>query len=268
MKTFEEQLELVAKLNVIDDVFFHKMMEDIEVAEEVLRLILEKPKLKVIECHTQKFLRNIGAHSVVLDFVCREEDGSIIHVEVQKENQDNYQKRIRFNISNIDTYYTEKGIKYKDMPDVYAVFISRFDIFNEGRTIYHVSRVLDETGSRVDNGIHEMYVNTSVDDGSDIAELMQYFKKSVGEHKKFMKLCNRVKYFKKSQEGVTDMCDVVEEYAEKKAKAREKEAYIQTAENLLRNGASIELIAKSMPSLTYEDVVNLSQQIFGKRSLS
>jgi hypothetical protein len=79
-----------------------------------------------------------------------------------------------------------------------------------------------------------------------------------------MKLCNRVKYFKKSQEGVTDMCDVVEEYAEK----AKREAYIQTAENLLKNGFSIEVIANVIPSLTYEDVVNLSQQILGKRSLS
>jgi hypothetical protein len=45
----------------------------------------------------------------------------------------------------------------------------------------------------VDNGIHEIYVNTAINDGSDIAELMQYFKKSVGEHENFMKLCKRVK---------------------------------------------------------------------------
>jgi hypothetical protein len=263
MSTYEEQVEVVAKLNVIDDVFFHKLMDDKEVAEEVLRILLEKPRLKVIECRTQKYLRNIGAHSVILDFVCRDEDDSVIHVEVQKKDQDNYQKRMRFNISNIDTYYTEKGIKYDEMPDVYAVFISQFDIFNEGRTVYHVGRIIDETGSRVDNGIHEVYVNTSIDDGSDIAELMQYFKKSIGEHNKFMKLCNRVKFFKEAQEGVTWMCKELEEYTNKRTNEKVRETNIQTAENLLKNGASIELVANSIPSLTHDDVVRISQQISG-----
>jgi hypothetical protein len=48
MKTYEEQKALVSKLNVMDDIFFQKMAEDMEVAEEILRIILEKPKLKVI----------------------------------------------------------------------------------------------------------------------------------------------------------------------------------------------------------------------------
>ena len=43
MKTYEEQKSFVAKLNVIDDVFFHKMAED----KEILRILLSKPNLKV-----------------------------------------------------------------------------------------------------------------------------------------------------------------------------------------------------------------------------
>jgi hypothetical protein len=144
------------------------MVEDIEVAEEVLRIILQKPGLKVIKCEVQRFLRNTGAHSVVLDLLCEDENHSMIHVEVQKRDDDDHQKRVRFNISNIDTVFTEKGIKY---------------------------------------------------------ELMQYFKKSVGEHENFMKLCKRVKYFKESQEGVASMCQVLEEYAAEKVKAKD----IQTA---------------------------------------
>jgi hypothetical protein len=86
MNTYEEQKAIIAKFNVIDDVFFQKMVEDIGVAEEIIRIILQKPKLNVIKCETQRFLRNIGAHSVVLDLVCEDEDHSIIHVEVQKKD--------------------------------------------------------------------------------------------------------------------------------------------------------------------------------------
>jgi hypothetical protein len=140
---------------------------------------------------------------------------------------------------------------------VYAIFISKFDIFNEQRTIYHVNRVIEETGSIVDNGVHEIYVNTAINDGSDIAELMQYFKKSFGEHDNFMKLCKRVKYFKESQEGVASMCQVMEDYAAEKVKAKD----IQTATNFLRNGVSVSLVANSIENLTLEEVEELSRKI-------
>lgn len=232
MQTYEEQKAFVSKLNVIDDVFFQKMAEDREVAEEILRIILEKPKLRVIDSKVQRFLRNISAHSVVLDLICEDENHSIINCEVQKED-------------------------YKELPDVYIIFISKFDTFHENRTIYHIDRVINETGTVVENGTHEIYVNTAIDDKSDIAELMQYFKKSVGQNPKFPKTCRRVDYFKKTREGASIMCKLVEDYAAEKL----RQAEIQTASNFLRNGVSVDIVAKSIPSLTREFIVELSKKI-------
>jgi hypothetical protein len=113
----------------------------------------------------------------------------------------------------------------------------------------------------VDNGVHEIYVNTAIDDGSDISELMQYFKKSIGEHENFMKLCNRVKYFKESQEGVTSMCQVMEDYAKEVSDEKLKANDIQMATNLLRNGVSVNIIANSIPTLTKEDIEEISHKI-------
>ena len=199
MQTYEEQKAFVSKLNVIDDVFFQKTAEDNEVAEEMLRIILKKPKLKVIDSKVQRFLRNTGAHSVVLDLICEDEN----------------------------------------------------------RTIYHIDRVIKETGTIVENGTHEIYVNTAVDDKSEIAELMQYFKKSVGQNPKFPKTCSRVDYFKKTKEGASIMCKLVEDYAAEKL----RQAEIQTASNFLKNGVSVDIVAKSIPSLTREFIVELSKKI-------
>lgn len=106
------------------------------------------------------------------------------------------------------------------------------------------------------------YANTAIDDKSDIAELMQYFKKSVGEHQNFQKLCNRVKYFKETRKGVSDMCRLVEDYAAEKI----KQADIQTATNLIKNGVSVDIIAKSIPSLTYEFIAELSRKLLQSSS--
>lgn len=176
MQTSTEQQALIKQLNVIDDVFFHKITEDKAVCEEILRIILQKPKLKVIDAQAQRFLRNIGAHSVILDLLCEDEDGARINVEMQKTDDDDHVKRVRFNSSNIDTTFTEKGLDYKDFPDIYVIFISKFDMFQEGKTIYHLETIIKETGTSVDDGIHRIFVNCAVNDGSDIAELMQYFK--------------------------------------------------------------------------------------------
>lgn len=40
----------------------------------------------------------------------------------------------------------------------------------EGKTIYHIDRVLQETGDVADNGFYKIYVNMEIDDNSDIAE--------------------------------------------------------------------------------------------------
>lgn len=55
------------------------------------------------------------------------------------------------------------------------VYISQFDIFKQGRTIYHVDKVIRETGTVVDDGLKEVFVNTAVNDGSTISELMSCF---------------------------------------------------------------------------------------------
>lgn len=261
MQTSREQQEFIQSLNIIDNVFFQKIAEDGEVCEEILQVILQKPGLKVVEAQTQRFLRNIGAHSVILDLICQDEDGSYINVEVQKSDDDDHVKRVRFNVSNIDTTFTEKGIDYRELPDVYAVFLSRFDVFKEGKTIYHLGMSIQETGTPVSDGIHRIFANCAVDDGSDIAELMQYFKNTAGENRKFPKLSNRVKYFKESQKGANAMTQTFEEYMQKTITERMTEHDREMAKNFLQNGVSVELVRKSIPTLSPDDIEKLNEQL-------
>ena len=67
------------------------------------------------------------------------------------------------------------GAKFRDIPDVISVFISKFDVFKQGKAIYHVERIIKETGQTVYNGTQEIYINAEVDDASDIARLMKVF---------------------------------------------------------------------------------------------
>lgn len=208
----------VEALKPIDDEFFHKLAEDAEFCEEILQVILKMPGLQVIRAVPQKSLRNINGRSVVVDVLCKDSDGNYYNIEVQKRNDDDHQRRIRYNSSSIDTYVSEKGIKFKEIPDVYAVFISNFDYFRGRKTIYHIDRVVRETGDIVDNGFHEIYVNAEIDDGTDIAALMKILKNNQLENdERFPRVCRRIRYFKEGK-GDSDMSEVVEEYAKEYAR--------------------------------------------------
>ena len=57
-------------------------------------------------------------------------------------------------------------------------------------------------------------MNTAIDDGSDIAKLMQYFKNSTGIHPLFEKLSSQVYHYKEIPEGGNHMASVFDEVRE------------------------------------------------------
>ena len=220
----KETYEIVDKLRPIDDVFFTKLAEDREFCQEILQVILEMPELEVVEVFPQKQLRNVKGRSVIVDVLCKDAKERYFNIEVQKEDDDDHQRRVRYNGSNIETYITEKGISFEEMPDVYVVFISQFDYFKQGKTIYHIDRIIRETQQVVDNGYYEVYVNTKVDDGSDIAGLMKLFQSDrVENDKRFPATCKAISGHKEGK-GRDKMCSIVEEYASKKAEEARREA--------------------------------------------
>ena len=292
VKALDEKNTFIARLNVMDDPFFQKIAENPAVCEEILRILLQKPKLKIIQTNTQLFLRNLSAHSVILDALCTDETGAFFNIEIQKDDKkgksakaQEYQKRVRFHLSNMDTMLVEKGTPYRQLPDLYAVFISEIDPFQQDCTIYHVRRSLQETDTTIENGVHEIYANTAVNDGTDIAQLLQYFKHTTDTNAKarFPKLVKQVKFLKETPEGVLIMGNVFDEYAELKVKEAEKEFQKKikatkkaarktteqalqekekaTAINFLKEGVSVETIAKALPSLSIEFIKQLKQQL-------
>ena len=72
-----------------------------------------------------------------------------------------------------------------DMLYQYVVYISEFDFLKGGLTTYHVDKVIRENGVAIDDGLHEIYVNTVVDDGTDIADLINCFVKKEFNNPKF-----------------------------------------------------------------------------------
>lgn len=106
--------------------------------------------------------------------------------------------------------------------------------------MYHIERILRETGKIVYNGANEIYVNTEIDDGSDIAELMKIFKSpAIPDNSKFPRVCSGIRNLKEGK-GRYEMCTLVEEYAEQKVKEyaeqRARETEKRLAKRMLTDG--------------------------------
>lgn len=266
-KDLERRKEIILAMNVIDDDFFVKIAEDVGAMQEILEALLPEEIVRLCWTKAQVHLRNCGTRSVTLDALCKTENEMMYGVEMEKSNKDDHQRRVRYNSSNIDTAYTEKGVHFKDIPELCMIYISKTDFLKKGYAVYHVERVIKENGDVVDNGMREVYVNAKIDDGSKTAQLMKYMKDTQGEHPLFPRLSARVKYLKEEQEGVKEMCEAVEKYAmekaQKAAQAAAKKAAKEHAVSLFENGVSFEVVLRSITQLTRKEL----EQIYRKTAV-
>ena len=93
------------------------------------------------------------------------------------------------------------------------VHISKFDMYKSGKALYHVDRIIRENGKMVDNGFSELYVNAEVQDDSDVAKLMEIFTRhDAYDDEMFPITSKRKRLFKTTEEGVNEMCEVIEKY--------------------------------------------------------
>lgn len=224
--TTEQKIANIQKLRPIDDIFFEVLARNPRVCEEMLRTILEDKELVVESVITQMSERNLYGRSVRLDALCTLGNGTRCNIEVQRSDNDDHLRRVRYNASSITVKESNTGDNFSEITELYVVYISEFDIFNDGLTTYHIDKVIRENGKVVDDGLHEIFVNTAVYDNTDIADLMQCFKSTEVNSLKFPRLSEEVTNLKTTEGGVRSMCKIMEDmFAEEKAKMEaEKEA--------------------------------------------
>ena len=144
---------------------------------------------------------------------------------MQRSDNDDHQRRVRYNAACLTTNSTDTGTKFREIPDVIIIYISSFDPFSAGHTTYHVDRILRETGAVVYNGMNEIYVNTVGRDEDDTTRLMEIFvQDQVYNEEKFPYLSKRKRFFKNNEEGVFRMSSVMEKYFKEELIEARKEA--------------------------------------------
>ena len=167
----------------------------------------------------------------MLDALVQDAEGSIIEVEVQKPDNDYHPKRVRYIQAAIDWSLLEKGKKYEELPELYLIFMSRFDVFKKGMIKYEIDRVIRGTDDIADNGIREIYFSTNLKDNSQLGELMQYMNNSSADDMRFGALSEAVKFRKRTKEGVESMSEAVRKYAAEQSMIAVIKSKIATIKN-------------------------------------
>lgn len=259
----QKDLQRIQSLRLMDDDFMNKVFEDKACAEFLLQIILERTDLTVQKVHGQHSLKNLQGRSVRLDILATDEAGRVYNIEVQRSDKGAGSKRARYNSSLIDANVTEPGDNYEKLSETYVIFITEHDVLKAGQPIYHIDRIIQETGTSFGDGSHILYVNAQIKDNTALGQLMHDFDCTRAEEMHYPILANRVRYFKEDQEGVATMSRIFEEIkreaAQEAARKTAREKAVQVARRMLMMGKYSYEEISAISDLTMDEVKALDE---------
>lgn len=208
----QEDLQRLKGFRLLDDDFLTKCFEgNTECIELVLRIVLDRSDLDVLDVRTQVFVENLLNRSVRLDILAIDSAGRSFNIEIQRADKGAGRKRARYNSSMMDANLLEKGENFDNLPETYVIFITENDVMGRGKALYQIERCILETSEMFEDGSHILYVNGAYRDESPIGKLMHDFSCTNPDDMYYGVLADRVKFFKESKEGIAVMCKAMED---------------------------------------------------------
>lgn len=255
-KKHQADLKRIQGFRLLDDDFMSKVFEDKDCAEFLLQIILKRSDLKVKKVQGQYDVKNLQGRSVRLDILAVDNNNEVYNIEVQRSNKGAGAKRARYNSSLIDANVTEPGDEYEALNETYVIFITENDTLKAGLPIYHVDRVIRETGELFEDESHIIYVNSQMKDDTELGKLMHDFSCTKPQDMYYKILADRVRYFKEDEKGVLTMCREMENMRRETA----HEKAVEIAKKMLLSGKLTTEDIADFSGLTVEEVKALSEQ--------
>ena len=257
----QRDLQRLRGLRLMDDDFMSKCFENnIECMELVLHIVLGRDDLKVEKVETQHLVKNLQGRSIILDIYATDHTGKRYNIEIQRADRGAGAKRARYHSSLMDANITEPGDRLENLSETYVIFITERDVMGDALPIYHINRMVEETGKKFQDEAHIIYVNGAYRDKSPLGILMHDFSCTDPDDITYEVLAERVRYFKEDEEGVAAMCKAMEDMRTEAAlEARLDERKDVACRLLKMGGMSLDKIAE-ISKLSIEEVRMLDAQ--------
>ncbi len=244
MDAIRQGAENMRQLNLLSDTFASVALQDTGACQYVVRKILGRADIRIIDVKSQYRLLNLTAKDAILDAFAQDSTGRLVNIEIQRRDTKDHARRTRYYGSMIDKSVLDKGTKHNEFPDVYIIYISETDLWHGGETVYPVNKILGKSAIPYDDGKHVIFVNAAVDDGSEVAKMMQYFKTADPDDMSQGELSERVHYLKTEKGGYKEMCEAAEKIYEQGIEQGEMQKAKNMTISMHKDGMAEDLIAK------------------------
>lgn len=194
-----------------------------ECVEYVLNAIIAEDHLTVRQVSVQERITNLWGRDVILDIYATDSNFRGYNIEIQKDSRGLSEKRARYHSSLIDANTAISGSEFESLLETYVIFISEFDVLGAGKAVYHINRIVEETGKAFKDDAHIIYVNAQIKDDTELGKVMHDFFCINPEDMKCEILAKQAWHYKRTQEGMKIMSDYIESQVEERMAGKEQE---------------------------------------------
>lgn len=252
--------KLIAEMRLFDDSLMTLVFDKNTPATElILNILLKRDDLRVLEVAVQREYKSSvpKGRSITLDIHAVDANNREYDIEVQRADAGADVHRARFHSSMVDSKMLKAGQEFKEIKDTYVIFIAENDVMGAGLPLYHIERMIQETGAEFGDGSHILYVNGSYKNDQDpVGRLMHDFRCVSSVDMFYPLLAEQVRHFKETEGGRKIMSKNVEDWAMGKVLEKQKES---ARRMIARGKLTLEEIAEDteLPLEVVEELANL-----------
>ena len=175
-------------LNLMDRFLFSELIESAEAYKIILEIILEREiSFKGEPIAENEKRKELLGKIARLDVCAIGDDDRVYNAEVQKENENNMHKRMRYYGALMTSKLLPEGtIDYNRLSDLCMIVIAGFDMGGEGKYRYTVRRMYEGYPDKeVYDGEVILYLNTKGKDtagvSNELIAMLEYFEETTDD---------------------------------------------------------------------------------------
>ena len=175
-------------LNLMDRFLFSELIESAEAYKIILEIILEREiSFKGEPIAENEKRKELLGKIARLDVCAIGDDDRVYNAEVQKENENNMHKRMRYYGALMTSKLLPEGtIDYNRLSDLCMIVIAGFDMGGEGKYRYTVRRMYEGYPDKeVYDGEVILYLNTKGKDTEGVSDeliaMLEYFEETTDD---------------------------------------------------------------------------------------
>lgn len=149
-------------LDFSDNFIFCKVMKNERICKKMLKILLDLDVEKIEYMNTEQQLENLyDSKGIRMDLFIKGSD-KIIDLEMQTGNYEDLLLRSRYYQASADVSTVPRHTKYRDLKELYIVFICKEDPFSKGFAKYTKKMSFEEDEAlRYDDKTHTVFYNCS-----------------------------------------------------------------------------------------------------------